>query len=1257
MTAAGGAGSGAAADAEAAGYDSADDWEIGVGDLIIDLDADLEKDRQKLQELAKGEALASGLSMQEQRQRRRRQQQQQKQQQKQQQQQQQQQESSEGKGLKSKRRKAVKSGRDAMVEVSQKDAGQQQQQQEQQQQQQQQQQEQQQQDRPALGDVGRASPVGGSKASRSGGKKRSRGKKDKGQATGGAVALPSSAQQQQTCRDAAQGRAPEVAKSALEATLLGNCTAMEADKDEDVQGPPEEAHSAKRPKTDKRETDFVLPLPSESTPVPPTEPIPEAEEKVPGSDSPVRLRDFPSPHPASPLTEHDPEEQIMIRARTAGVATSEASTLTEATYLGPCEPGTSVGLEAVVWHETESLLVVNVSWRNKAYVGTLLDCTKHEWAPPRFCDSPTSDLDGRTGRGRGKRVRGASSSLQNDNGTSTEPRSLQGKGRGSTSMKGRRGSLSSNGAWAGCVGDTQKASPNSKRKSRQTMEGPTLKRGTEESRASKRLRPSPRSSSSPVPMQVATGVKRPEIDAQGFKTPPPPPSTTPPNFIDCPHPNCNKKYRHINGLKYHQAHAHLDIDSKRDEIDFDDKSVDGDAECDTMDEDDDKCPEDVLVELEHNLNSEEQMEDPKERKMSETLQCGSSSPTMVGRTKAAIKKAYREELCCDNLYLPDINGACSGQIDLIKSESRITMATKTMKDMVSDKPRRVGVKGERKACLKIPNASPTSLICGAVVSSGLPCSVAATAMKVESPQSPAQKPLQPKAAGDAPLPPSVTPPAKERKKKEKKKPKERDGKETVSLKLSLKVIGRNEELKDGGKELSQLLTKDYVIMKDDGNNGMPETVEKRIASIKAEAAKVYNFTDNAPSPSIGVGGRGDGPRSALPNGQSTEVDGCGAESPAYSDISDDGGEDSKVERIRKGFAPKHTGFSDAGLTTLDTRAIQSDEQSYFADYGAFFSQMTKVQNEGLNYHDGSPLHNGQVKKERLHVDSRMVGDAESRPRSPPNTEKVLGTQGLQLSPHSLYHYQQQYMYGYPFLEPRAQNHLGGNKPTAEQNVTGKHAEKKAKHKSKELAKGTESRKKALSAPSSGRFVKSLSPSAASCAPVDCNSTPLITDEPCSFSHQKDGFVIKNHRVENEYGKHLLECIEKSSLAPYEHLKQEFERGPWQQIYYAQCQEWKRERKLQGQMHTKDGGDDGKRPGPASGGEPTENDEKNSAGKELGLPSCLAAYPDVLDGAYNSVFDTGHPAHHGIPPVMMHFYAARGMSEIEWNSRENILPSS
>jgi hypothetical protein len=29
------------------------------------------------------------------------------------------------------------------------------------------------------------------------------------------------------------------------------------------------------------------------------------------------------------------------------------------------------------------ILVVNVTWRGKTYVGTLMDATKHAWAPPR----------------------------------------------------------------------------------------------------------------------------------------------------------------------------------------------------------------------------------------------------------------------------------------------------------------------------------------------------------------------------------------------------------------------------------------------------------------------------------------------------------------------------------------------------------------------------------------------------------------------------------------------------------------------------------------------------------------------------------------------------------------------------------------------------------------------------------------------------------------------------------------------------------
>ena len=36
----------------------------------------------------------------------------------------------------------------------------------------------------------------------------------------------------------------------------------------------------------------------------------------------------------------------------------------------------------------------------------------------------------------------------------------------------------------------------------------------------------------------------------------PPSQPASPVLIECPEPNCSKKYRHINGLKYHQSHAH-----------------------------------------------------------------------------------------------------------------------------------------------------------------------------------------------------------------------------------------------------------------------------------------------------------------------------------------------------------------------------------------------------------------------------------------------------------------------------------------------------------------------------------------------------------------------------------------------------------------------------------------------------------------------------------------------------------------------------
>lgn len=50
-----------------------------------------------------------------------------------------------------------------------------------------------------------------------------------------------------------------------------------------------------------------------------------------------------------------------------------------------CEIDTLKKTKTKMWYEfvLPGVLVVNVTWRGKTYVGTLLDATRHDWAPPR----------------------------------------------------------------------------------------------------------------------------------------------------------------------------------------------------------------------------------------------------------------------------------------------------------------------------------------------------------------------------------------------------------------------------------------------------------------------------------------------------------------------------------------------------------------------------------------------------------------------------------------------------------------------------------------------------------------------------------------------------------------------------------------------------------------------------------------------------------------------------------------------------------
>lgn len=200
----------------------------------------------------------------------------------------------------------------------------------------------------------------------------------------------------------------------------------------------------------------------------------------------------------------------------ASTDTCDVAIVTDPDCLGPCEPGTQVTLEGIVWHESENgVLVVNVTWRGKTYVGTLLDATRHDWAPPRFnCDSPTMEFESRTPKGRGKRRGAANTPVQ-------DTRTLR---------KGRRGSNVQMFTAPPSPAKSDISVGGVKRKGRPQ----DIDLSATEQRCTKRSRSG---SQAPTP-----NTETPPADAQGY--------------LECPEPNCNKKYKNANGLKYHQSHAH-----------------------------------------------------------------------------------------------------------------------------------------------------------------------------------------------------------------------------------------------------------------------------------------------------------------------------------------------------------------------------------------------------------------------------------------------------------------------------------------------------------------------------------------------------------------------------------------------------------------------------------------------------------------------------------------------------------------------------
>ncbi|GAB0098047.1 hypothetical protein DMENIID0001_137370 [Sergentomyia squamirostris] len=284
---------------------------------------------------------------------------------------------------------------------------------------------------------------------------------------------------------------------------------------------------------------------------------------------------------------------------------TSVGTITEPDCLGPCEPGTSVTLEGIVWHETEGgVLVVNVTWRGKTYVGTLLDCTQHDWAPPRFCDSPIEDLDMRTPKSRAKRGRSAANTSHNDLSNFTETRSsvhsklrnCGAKGRGgqrlstastatttatnsssvatattaSGSISTTTSSTGSSAASSSGNSVSQPMSPVSrhdKRKSRDESETPssvvnaTTASSGSTSAAAAAAAGTPSAETTQNIINPITGLNVQIVTKKCTITRCP----VSPVLLECPEQDCNKKYKNPIGLKYHQSHAHGGVFASLDE--------------------------------------------------------------------------------------------------------------------------------------------------------------------------------------------------------------------------------------------------------------------------------------------------------------------------------------------------------------------------------------------------------------------------------------------------------------------------------------------------------------------------------------------------------------------------------------------------------------------------------------------------------------------------------------------------------------------
>ncbi|KAG7456355.1 hypothetical protein MATL_G00251410 [Megalops atlanticus] len=744
-------------------------------------------------------------------------------------------------------------------------------------------------------------------------------------------------------------------------------------------------------------------------------------------ESPVSTPAPPPLHLLAPVGNSDiasPCEQIMVRTRSVAINTSDVALATMPECLGPCEPGTSVNLEGIVWQETEDgMLVVNVTWRNKTYIGTLLDCTRHDWAPPRFCESPTSDLEMRNGRGRGKRMRPNSNTPVNENSNSSDNKgSSSSKTRAGSNSKGRRGSQNSSERRTPPNSNMEdvKASPSSasKRKSKLASDMEPNS-SSEDTKGSKRMRTNS-SSGAPPP-----SVPIPAIKAEPL-LPPLDCNCPSPVLIDCPHPNCNKKYKHINGLKYHQARAHNDDNIKLD--------LDGDSE---YGEDSTLHPEpgscNGASSSQKGCLSPACSLTPKGRGFD--TRSPSPSSGKFGSKQSSKKKPWVADVgstsmdCEDGPCLTD--EASNDGMD----EKKGLEKDKSKKSSSSAKPDKLSQKSLKPARPIAPTIAPQQLytLQATAFATGSPgTSPEMTTVVQAIPKSPQLKAIQPKPTvmGD----PSTINPALSSSKDKKKKHKRKKEVSNEADSPTTPGKGKPEEGKSPYSESSDPRGKSEALLNGSTDPhqsrlaSITDLHQSRLASIKTEADKIYSFSDNAPSLSIGVASRIDSGGMVQPltllhvvtqNGADNSS--VKANSPAYSDISDAGEDgEGKAEGIKA--KSEDQAMREEAKKTVFPSQTPSKDSPYYTSYDTYYSPSYSNPSPGGS-NSGTPQGEGQTVKVKKEDEEQGEEKAKGEPQEEPKTEVSVPSQQLQqqqasvIQQHSNMYMQSLYYNQYAYVPP------------------------------------------------------------------------------------------------------------------------------------------------------------------------------------------------------------------------------------------------